>query len=612
MKKYYHLLMVIVLSSVMTPLVHAQGQQSSEESLTEYSDAVVTIVAWDYNKNIVGEGCGLALTENLMVVPYHCISQAAEAEVKSSSGKKSRVEALVAQNRLYDLALVRLKNKLNVKPMPAGKSEQLSSGSHLSTLAELKGQIIITSGEMRGWLDLVKGGLRVMAIAMNLEKAGSGAPIFDLQNKVVGVAIVPESGIIFGVPVESILALNQSDKGLELERVVKEVYFETLEGSYLAGKAAYLLNEPAIASRYFEKYLKLKPDNIEVYLCLGRSYYQLGDYANSYNIFSRAIQLKPDEPEALYGLGLNLLQQKNFKQAAELMEKAIANGLETKEVLFDLALAYEELKAYDLAASNYLKYLQNGAERAWPGWFRLAQTYQKNNELLKAIEAYREALKLKPEDINSNYNLALMLAASRENTAAEQVFKKLIELNPPDAVFYYNQIMQMYDQAGQYDKALEAARKIVELNPKSEVAIYNLGILYYKLNRFEEAANALNDCLALKNDYTSAWYNLGLIYSKMNRHQEAAEAFKKYTSLAPADANGWLSAGLEYMLLKNFEQAMPYLEKSVQLKPDNPAAQYNLALVYLSLNDRYSAREVLKVLQKLDRNLADRLSRLIK
>jgi Flp pilus assembly protein TadD len=66
------------------------------------------------------------------------------------------------------------------------------------------------------------------------------------------------------------------------------------------------------------------------------------------------------------------------------------------------------------------------------------------------------------------------------------------------------------------------------------------------------------------------------------------------------------------MLLKNFEQALPYLERAVKLKPDDPMAQYNLAITYINLNDNYSAREVLKVLQQLDRNLADRLSRLIK
>ncbi|HRD01099.1 MAG TPA: tetratricopeptide repeat protein [Candidatus Saccharicenans sp.] len=611
MKKYYHLFLLIVFFSVLAAQAYVQGQ-SSEESLGKYANGVVTVLAWDNNKNRVGEGCGLALADNLIAIPYHFVSQATEAEITSSSGKSSRVEALVAVDHQYDLALVRLKGKLDVKPLPLGRSDQLSAGAPLAALAEVSGQIIITSGEMRGWLELIKDRVKLMAISMSLEKPTSGAPIFNNENEVAGLALVLESGIKFGVPVESLLALTRSDRGLDLKSARKEIYFETSEGSYLAGKAACLLNEPAAAIRYFEKYVKLKPDDGEAYLCLGRCYYQLSDFANSYNSYSRALQIKPDDAQGLYGLGLNLLRQKNFKEAAELLEKALTHGLESNEAFFELGSAYEELQSYGQAASYYLKYVQSGPERPWNGWFKLAQTYQKNNEIGKAIDAYRQALKLRPEDINSNYNLALLLAANQQYAEAEQAYKKLIELNPRDAVFYYNQIIQMYDQAGQYENALESVKKIIELNPKSEVAVYNLGIMYFKLNRLEEAAKTINDCLALKNDYTSAWYNLGLVYGKMNRRQEAAEAFKKYTELAPEDASGWLNCGLEYMLLKKFEQALPYVEQSVKLKPDDPMAQYNLAIIYINLNDNYSAREVLKVLQRLDRNLADRLSRLIK
>jgi len=124
MRKYYHCFLVIVFFSVLVVQLDVRGQ-SSEESLSNYADGVVTILAWDNNKTRVGEGCGLALADNLIAIPYHFISQATEAEVTSSNGKKSKVEALVAVDHAHDLALVRLKGKLDVKPLPLGGSEQL-------------------------------------------------------------------------------------------------------------------------------------------------------------------------------------------------------------------------------------------------------------------------------------------------------------------------------------------------------------------------------------------------------------------------------------------------------------------------------------------------------
>lgn len=609
MKKIFKPVLTIIFLLFAGQLLLAQSQEVTD-LLTQKSSGVVTFIAQDANKNSVGEGTGFAIGENLIVVPYHLISQAVDAEITTISGKKAKVEALVTLDRNYDLAILRIKGKL--EPLALGATDKLEKDTRLFALSEINGQVIITEGILRGWLELIPGKVRVLNVPMNLEKSGCGAPIFDSQGKVVGMAVVLAQGVRFGVPIEPVLALNRFAKGVELKAASKENYLESMEGAYFVGKSAYLLNEPGLATMYIEKYVKFRPDDLDAYLCLGRCYYQLRNFTESYTNYAKVLLLRPDDPRALYGLGLSLLNQRKFKEAVEQLEKAVANKIDSKEIYFELGTAYEELQDLNKAAENYLKYVQSQPENPLSGWLKLAQTYQNLKDTEKAIAAYREALKIRPDDIKSNYSLAQLLSSSGQYEEAEAVFKKLISINPQDAVTYYNQIIQMYDRAGQYEKAIEAARKIIELNPKNEVAIYNLAIMYFKLNRYEEAVKALQDCLNLKNDYIYAWYNLGLVYNKMNKHQEAVEAFKKYNALAPDDPNGWLNIGVEYMIMKDFERALPYLEKCVQLKPDNAVAQYNLAITYINLNDNYSAREVLKVLQRLDKNLADRLSKQIK
>jgi tetratricopeptide (TPR) repeat protein len=608
MKKYFCLLPFLVIFLASSYSVFAQSQEASE-IMAKNSYGVVIVKGWDNNKNVVGEGTGFTIGENLIVVPYHIISQASEAEVTTNSGKKFKVESLVGSDKKYDLAILRIKGKMEA--LPLATPGELEKGSRLYALSIINDQVIITEGQLREWLQLSPD-VRLMDISMTLEKAACGSPLFNAQGKVSGMGFVLEQGVKFGVPLEPILAINRFVQGSELKAQKRENYFDTVEGTFLAGKSAYLLNEPGLAIAYMEKYVKLKPDSLDAFLCLGRCYYQLRNFTESYNSYAKALALKPDDPQALYGTGLDFLSQRKFKEATEQLEKAVANKIDSKEIYFELGSAYEELQDYNKAAENYLKYVQSQPQNPWSGWLKLAQAYQNMKATDQAIMAYREAIKLKPDDIKSYYSLGQLLSATGQYAEAEAAFKKLIEINPRDAVTYYNQIIQMYDRAGDYEKAVEAAKKIVEINPKNEVAVYNLAIMYFKLNKFEEAVKALNDCLALKNDYTYAWYNLGLVYNKMNRHQEAVEAFKKYNALAPDDPSGWLNIGLEYMLMKNFEKALPYLEKSVQLKPDDAVAQFNLAITYINLNDNYSAREVLKVLQKLDRNLAERLSKLIK
>ncbi len=608
MKKSY--VPFLVSFFIFCPFLFSQEIRQADEILSKTSSGVVTFWARDQNKNIVGEGTGFALADNLIVVPYHLVCQASEAEVTTISGKKGKVESLVAVNRDFDLAIIRIKGK--VDGLPPGNSGTLNPEDRLLSLNEISGNVVITEGSLKGWLEISPGKVKIMDIAMNLEKSACGAPLFDDQGKVVGVAMVFGSGVKFGVPIEPVLAMDRGLKEQDLKSRPKENYFDVAEGCYLVGKAASLLNEPSLATVYLEKYIELKSDDLESHLLLGKAYYKLGNNVAAETSYSKVLSLDPEHPEGLYGFGLTQLHGRKFKEAVEAFEKAISHNIDSKEIFFELGAAYEELGDLNRAVENLEKYAKSGPANPYNTWLKLAQAYVKLDQTEKAITAYREALKINPDDINCNYHLAKLLVDSNQLEEAEAIFKKLAEKNPNDAITYYGQIMQMYDRVEKFDKAVEAAQKIVDLDPQSQVALYNLAIMYDRLGQLEEAAETLNKCLALKNDYTYAWFNLGIIYDKMKKHSEAVEAFKKYTALAPDDPSGWLNIGLEYMLMKDFEKALPNLQKSVSLKPDNPIAQYNLGITYINLKDNYSAREVLKVLQNLDPNLANRLNRLIR
>ncbi len=606
-----HLLLILAFLFFLFQVSLLSQSQEGFDVLGKCSQSVVSLKAWDKNKNVVGEGTGFAIEENLIVVPYHLVSQAFEAEVTSIAGKTSKVEAMVAAYRKYDLALLRIKGK--IPPLSTESASRLQQDEKLYAISEVGEQVLIADCNFKGWIELGPEKTRIMEIfSRTLEKPSCGAPLINHQGKVVGVALIFDYGVKFGIPAEEIMTMNTQAKGRDLKEVVKDNYFELEEGCNLIGKAAARLNEPMMATNYLQKYIKFKPDDFESYLFLGRAYYRLGNNDESYKNFARALLLDPENSQALYGLGQVLLKQRKFKEAIEYLEKAAARNIEVSEIYFELGTACEELQDLAKAAEYYEKYARS-VPTSFAAWLKLAQTYQRLNQPEKAIAAYREALKLSPNDINSNYNLAKLLAESRQLEEAEIIFVRLATaINPKEAIFYYSQILQMYERVKNYQKAVEAAKKIVDLSPGNEVAVYNLAIMYFQMGQLEEAASTLNKCLEIKNDYSAAWFNLGLVYDRMKKHAEAVEAFKKYAALAPDDPNGWLNIGLEYMLLKDFEKALPNLEKAVSLDPNNPVSLYNLGITFINLKDNYSAREVLKNLRRLDPNLAARLEKLIK
>ena len=107
------------------------------------------------------------------------------------------------------------------------------------------------------------------------------------------------------------------------------------------------------------------------------------------------------------------------------------------------------------------------------------------------MAALSEARKLQPNDVKTNFSLAEAYAGPTSLDKAEETYKTLVGLNPEGATTYYGKIIQMYDEAGQYDKAIEAARKIIEINPKNELAVFNLGIMFLKLQRIRRGRRGL-------------------------------------------------------------------------------------------------------------------------
>jgi S1-C subfamily serine protease/Flp pilus assembly protein TadD len=154
-------------------------------------------------------------------------------------------------------------------------------------------------------------------------------------------------------------------------------------------------------------------------------------------------------------------------------------------------------------------------------WASLALAYGEMGRHREAIEAYREALRLKPDYHDAWYNLGTS-----------------------------------YERMGRYREAIEAFREALRLNPDDAGSCCNLGVAYEKLGRHEEAIKVYREALRLKPDYSNAWYNLGTSYAKMGRYREAIEAFREALRLKPDYGNVWGALALAYAVSGNRSAAL--------------------------------------------------------
>ncbi len=604
------ILSILVLAAAFPAPAGSQTVEAMKV-LGQCSPGVVSLALIGENKQEIGRGTAFAISEDVVVTNYHLVGRAVDGEATSAKGKKLKIEGVAAVSKSCDIAFLKLKGKLQPLAAAAGGGPAPVVGARIFAVGSNEtGQIVVSEGTIRGFLEL-EPSRKCMDVSLAVPTSFSGSPVMDLDGRVIGVVLALDR-LKSVIPAGAFAGLGGATKVTPLKDMAREDYFEGLEGAYLAGRLAAMMDETTAARMYLEKAVSLDASLVEAYALLASVYSQQRDLASAAQAYTKVIALDPGRVSAHHSLGSLYLRMQRYGDAVTALQKAVALQPGRADAFLDLGTAYEESRDFAAAAEAYEKYVALKPANPWTGLLRLGLCRLELNQPEAAVAALSEALKLQPNDVKTNFTLGEAYVRAKSLDKAEAIYKSLVGLNPEGATTYYGKIIQMYDEAGQYDKAIEAARKIIEMNPKNELAVFNLGIMFLKLQRTDEAVQAFRDALALKPDYASAQYNIGYSYSLAKRWQESVDGFRKYTELAPDDPLGYLNVGVGLMMLKKFEAALEPLRKCIELKPDNAVAHYNLAIVYLNLKDTFSAREVYKTLLGLNPDYAERLKKLLR
>jgi len=181
----------------------------------------------------------------------------------------------------------------------------------------------------------------------------------------------------------------------------------------------------------------------------------------------------------------------------------------------------------------------------------------------KKIEFYKKAIELQPNFIEAHFNLGRAYKNEGKLNEAEQYFKNALICNPTKLT-----------------------------NNLKQPIYYELGLVYEKLERLDEAEESLLGALNLINDSSQkamVLYRLGQVNVSMKRYQQAISYFEEgkktnpenktsfETIIALAQAEEQLSKdyeeGLNLVSQNRYEQAISIFERIVNTNPSYKDAQ---------------------------------------
>lgn len=203
----------------------------------------------------------------------------------------------------------------------------------------------------------------------------------------------------------------------------------------------------------------------------------------------------------------------------------IGNSKSAKKILINLVTKYPD---------SYL------------GHKKLAELYEKEGGMRKAIDEYVKVIDINKQDYNSYYKVADLLNNLDKKDEAVQILNNLLQKKP---------------------EHLEASRL--------------LGNILIEQEKYKEAAYIYNDALKyFPTDYDLN-YNLGIVYTMLNDFQNAKMYYEKASALNSLEYNSKYSLAEIALIYKELEQAEQYFMQALQ-DPELEADSY-LELARISL-----------------------------
>ena len=183
-----------------------------------------------------------------------------------------------------------------------------------------------------------------------------------------------------------------------------------------------------------------------------------------------------------------------------------------------------------------------------------------------ALEEFQHAYSLDPRNAQALAGMAHVDEDAGRLADAETVYRKAADLEPTNWDGY-NNLGGFYRRHGKPAKAIPEYQHALELAPDSAQVLLNLGGAYADTgdpSLAPKAEQVLKQSIALHPGY-AAWANLGLIYMREKRFQDAAGAFRQALQFNASDFNVWEDLRVAYEWLNDKAGAQEAADKEQPL-----------------------------------------------
>lgn len=219
-----------------------------------------------------------------------------------------------------------------------------------------------------------------------------------------------------------------------------------------------------------------------------------------------------------------------------------------------------------------------------------------------ASEYLLKARKLKPNNLNINFNLANSLLELGEYENSLFYYDCAVKIDPNLSDIWFFKSIALTNLKN-YDQAISDLKKSIDIDKYNEKSYYNLGALYRRLRLFDKGIEIYEKALQLLTSNQS----LEIIYTNLSNlhldikgsqfgddYSTLREYSNKALNINPKNYIALTNLAMSNLFEMRYELAASQLEEVINIKPDFAAAHRNLGSLYNHIGNSSLSEKYLK------------------
>lgn len=169
-------------------------------------------------------------------------------------------------------------------------------------------------------------------------------------------------------------------------------------------------------------------------------------------------------------------------------------------------------------------------EDSIPQYLDNAYRAMEAGQLEAAAMLYKRIIYAEPENKDALFGLASVYQRTGQLPQARATYSKLLSLDPENWPAMNNFLVLAAEESP--DHAIEEFKRLMRTNPEFAPIPAQVGMIYYRQKKYDDAANFLVKAIQLDPSNLSYRFNLAVIYDRLGRSRSAARLYQQLLEAA--------------------------------------------------------------------------------